>query len=89
MRRRTALVTEPTRTGVAQLLTQAATPTRPALTPGNVSPGWNVGNPLRAGWEETRCRVREVAFTTGTARCCAVTSTDPPQGRATPTPAAR
>ena len=58
-----ALVVESTRTGVDQLLTQAATPTRPALTPGNVFPGWNVGNPLRAGWEETRGRVREVAFT--------------------------
>ena len=58
-----ALVAESTQTGVDQLLTQAASPTRPALTPGNVFPGWNVGNPLRAGWEETRGRVREVAFT--------------------------
>ncbi len=58
-----ALVAESTATGVEQVLTQAATPTRPALTPGNVFPGWNVGNPLRAGWEESRGRVREVAFT--------------------------
>jgi dienelactone hydrolase len=58
-----ALVAESTKTGVEQLLTQAASPTRPALTPGNVFPGWNVGNPLRAGWEESRGRVREVAFT--------------------------
>ncbi len=58
-----ALVLESNQTSVDQLLTQAASPTRPALTPGNVFPGWNVGNPLRAGWEETRGRVREVTFT--------------------------
>ena len=46
-----ALVIDATQTGVDQLLTQVASPTRPALTPGNVFPGWNVGNPLRAGWE--------------------------------------
>ena len=58
-----ALVQAATRKGVDQLLTQAATPTRPALTPGNVFPGWNVGNPLRAGWERTRGRMTPVAFT--------------------------
>jgi dienelactone hydrolase len=58
-----ALVEESTRTGVDQLLQQVAQPNRLAITPGNVVPGWNVGNPLRAGWEGTRGRVREVAFT--------------------------
>ena len=33
---------------------QAASPTRLAITPGRVFPGWNVGNPLRAGWNGTR-----------------------------------
>ena len=58
-----ALVEQATATSVAQLLTQAASPTRPALTAGQVVPGWNVGNPLRAGWEKSRGRVRAVAFT--------------------------
>ena len=58
-----ALVRETNATTVAQLLQQAASPTRPALTAGNVFPGWNVGNPLRAGWEQTRGRVTKVAFT--------------------------
>jgi dienelactone hydrolase len=58
-----ALVADSTKTGVDQLLTQVATPTRPALTPGNVCPGWNAGNPLRDGWAGTRGRVRAVAFT--------------------------
>lgn len=57
------LVEQSSRRRVDQLLTQAATPTRPALTPGNLLPGWNVGNPLRAGWAGTRGRMREVAFT--------------------------
>ncbi len=58
-----ALVSESTQTGVDQLLQQVASPTRPAVTPGNVVPGWNVGNPLRAGWEQSRGRVTKVAFT--------------------------
>lgn len=48
---------------LTQLLAQAATPTRLALTAGNLVPGWNVGNPLRAGWEGTRGVARRVAFT--------------------------
>ncbi|MCW2842663.1 MAG: hypothetical protein JWN22_579 [Nocardioides sp.] len=58
-----ALVQASTQKNVDQLLAQAASPTRPALTPGNLLPGWNVGNPLRAGWEQTRGRIRRVAFT--------------------------
>ncbi|MDN4172054.1 alpha/beta hydrolase [Nocardioides sp. SOB77] len=58
-----ALVAASSATTVAQLLAQVATPTRLALTAGNVVPGWNVGNPLRAGWDGTRGRMREVSFT--------------------------
>ena len=58
-----ALVAASTQRGVDQLLTQVASPTRPALTPGNVVPGWNVGNPLRAGWDGTRGVSRPVTFT--------------------------
>ncbi len=58
-----ALVRESTALGVAQLLTQVAHPTRLALSAGNVFPGWNVGNPLRAGWNGTRGQSRRIAFT--------------------------
>lgn len=47
----------------AQLLAQAATPTRLAITPGNLVPGWNAGNPLRDGWAGTRGNVEAVSFT--------------------------
>jgi len=47
----------------AQLLAQAATPTRPALDPGMVVPGWNAGNPYRASWDGTRGHITPVAFT--------------------------
>lgn len=58
-----ALIRQGTKVGVDQLLTQAATPLHPALTAGEVVPGWNVGNPLRAGWNGTRGQMRKVAFT--------------------------
>lgn len=58
-----ALVQATSALTVAQLVAQAATPTRLALTAGNVVPGWNVGNPLRAGWHGTRGLARRVAFT--------------------------
>src|SRR4051812_23959118 len=58
-----ALVKESTLLGATQLLTQAASPTRPALNAGNLVPGWNVGNPLRAGWNGTRGRSTQVSFT--------------------------
>src|SRR6476660_9038333 len=38
----------------ADLLTQAANPTRPALSPGQAVPGWNSGNPYRKDWNGTR-----------------------------------
>lgn len=47
---------------VHDLLAQAARPNHPAVTPGNLVPGWNVGNPLRAGWNGSRGRIRPVTF---------------------------
>ena len=58
-----ALIRESSLLTAMQLLTQAANPTRLALNPGNVVPGWNVGNPLRAGWNGTRGRSRQISFT--------------------------
>ena len=58
-----ALIQESTAIGVAQLLAQAATPTRPSLTAAMVVPGWNVGNPLRAGWNGKRGVITPVTFT--------------------------
>jgi hypothetical protein len=58
-----ALVQQSSLLTASQLLAQAANPTRLALTAGNVVPGWNVGNPLRAGWNGTRGRSQRVAFT--------------------------
>jgi dienelactone hydrolase len=58
-----ALVAASTQQHVDQLLTQLASPTHPAITAGNLVPGWNVGNPLRAGWNGTRGRSRKVSFT--------------------------
>jgi hypothetical protein len=48
---------------LSQLLAQAATPNRPALTAGTAVPGWDVGNPLRAGWDGTRGLSERVSFT--------------------------
>ena len=49
-----ALQAEHNEAWLSQLAQQAATPTRLAITPGNVFPGWNGGNPLRRGWSGTR-----------------------------------
>lgn len=51
-----------TTTQVAQLLEQAAHPNRPAVSPGNLAPGWNVGNPYRETWNGTRGRIAPVRF---------------------------
>src|SRR4051794_26434574 len=48
---------------LSQLAQQAAAPTRLAITPGNVFPGWNGGNPLRRGWSGTRGLRVPVAYT--------------------------
>jgi hypothetical protein len=45
-----------------QLLAQAATPTRPALSPGMAVPGWNSGNPYRSGWDGSRGQITPVTF---------------------------
>ncbi len=58
-----ALVATGVQINTAQALEQAATPTRPALTPGELFPGWNVGNPLRASWAGKRGRVHRVSWT--------------------------
>ena len=58
-----ALVLESTDNGLDQLIDQAATPNRLAITPGNVFPGWNVGNPLRRGWSGTRGLRVPIAYT--------------------------
>lgn len=47
----------------ADLLAQAARPTRPALTPAMAVPGWNSGNPYRADWVGTRGQMTPVSFT--------------------------
>jgi dienelactone hydrolase len=58
-----ALIQQASLLTATQLLTQAANPTRLALNAGNLVPGWNVGNPLRAGWNGTRGRSRTISFT--------------------------
>jgi hypothetical protein len=58
-----ALIQESSTTTVVQLRRLVATPTRLPITAGLVVPGWNVGNPLRAGWDGTRGRITPVAFT--------------------------
>lgn len=57
-----ALISESSEVTTTQLLAQVADPLRLALTPAMLVPGWNVGNPLRAGWDGTRGRSREIAF---------------------------
>ncbi len=57
-----ALITQTNLLTAKQLLQQAANPTRPAISAGNLVPGWNVGNPLRAGWNGTRGISRQISF---------------------------
>src|SRR3954469_8281444 len=53
---------EQTEVELQQLAQQAATPNRLALTPGNVFPGWNMGNPLRRGWDGRRGLIQKVSY---------------------------
>jgi hypothetical protein len=46
-----------------QLAQQAASPGHLALTPGNVFPGWNGGNPFRRGWNGKRGQVTQISYT--------------------------
>ncbi|MFL6173355.1 MAG: alpha/beta hydrolase [Marmoricola sp.] len=57
-----ALVKESTLLSATQLLNQAANPLRPVLTAGQLVPGWNIGNPLRAGWNGTRGTSTPISF---------------------------
>lgn len=47
---------------LAQVSYQSAHPGDPAFTGGNLVPGWNAGNPDRAGWAGTRGRQQAVHF---------------------------
>jgi dienelactone hydrolase len=58
-----ALVAEGNEVGLTQLAQQAAAPNHPAITPGNVFPGWNMGNPLRRGWTGRRGQRTAVSWT--------------------------
>jgi dienelactone hydrolase len=58
-----ALVAEHGEVWHQQLAQQLATPNRIALTPGNVFPGWNGGNPLRRGWSGRRGLRVPVSYT--------------------------
>ncbi|MFL5842709.1 MAG: alpha/beta hydrolase [Thermoleophilaceae bacterium] len=49
--------------GLRQLAQQAAAANRPAISPGNVFPGWNTGNPFRRGWAGRRGLQVPVSFT--------------------------
>ncbi len=46
-----------------QVSASAADPTDPAISGGNVVPGWNAGNPYRDGWAGRRGRQVPVRFT--------------------------
>jgi len=48
---------------VAQLMGQAANPTRSALDPGQLVPGWNSGNPYRYDWAGKRGLMVPVSYT--------------------------
>lgn len=58
-----ALVQQSTAGSIESLRNLAASPTRPSLTGGALVPGFNVGNPLRAGWNGTRGVETKVSFT--------------------------
>jgi hypothetical protein len=58
-----ALVLESNQVTANQLLEQAATPTRLAISPGEVFPGWNVGNPLRRDWNGKRGQIVRISYT--------------------------
>ncbi|HVA44110.1 MAG TPA: hypothetical protein VNF50_11565 [Acidimicrobiales bacterium] len=51
------------KTWLAQMSYQATNPADPSLTGGNLVPGWNAGNPDRAGWAGSRGRAVAVRFT--------------------------
>src|SRR3954464_3321204 len=58
-----AQVQESNDNGLKQLAEQAAAANRPAISPGNVFPGWNTGNPFRRGWAGRRGTQVPVSYT--------------------------
>src|SRR3954467_4769085 len=58
-----ALAAEHTENGFDQIAATLAQPNRLAITPGNVFPGWNGGNPLRRGWNGRRGQIVPVSYT--------------------------
>src|SRR3954452_12313076 len=58
-----AQVQESNDNGLEQLAEQAAAANRLAITPGNVFPGWNTGNPFRRGWAGRRGIQVAVSYT--------------------------
>src|SRR3954466_9097915 len=58
-----AQVQESNDNGLKQLAEQAAAANRPAISPGNVFPGWNTGNPFRRGWAGRRGMQVPVSYT--------------------------
>src|SRR5256714_2503923 len=49
--------------GLKQLAEQAAAANRLAISPGNLFPGWNAGNPFRRGWAGRRGLMVPVSWT--------------------------
>ncbi|HYZ29111.1 MAG TPA: hypothetical protein VE570_08670, partial [Thermoleophilaceae bacterium] len=59
----TTLVPDSTEMGLRQLAEQAAAANRLAITPGQLFPGWNEGNPFRRGWAGRRGIQVPVSYT--------------------------
>jgi dienelactone hydrolase len=57
-----ALVKSATLLSATQLQNQVANPLRPVISAGQLVPGWNIGNPLRAGWNGTRGISKTISF---------------------------
>ncbi len=57
------LVRQGAAVNLGQLGDLVAAPNRPAITPGEVFPGWNAGNPLRRGWAGRRGQQVKVSWT--------------------------
>jgi alpha-beta hydrolase superfamily lysophospholipase len=58
-----SLVPDSTENNMRQLAEQAAAVPRLAITPGEVFPGWNEGNPFRSDWAGNRCQQIPVEYT--------------------------
>lgn len=57
-----ALISGATLLTSLQLLNQAADPLRPVISAGQIVPGWNIGNPLRAGWNGKRGISKTISY---------------------------